>query len=163
MFCGVSFPPKLWEYITNRLLSISSVCPASGIMCSSFYNPRVEVSPSSMWWILVVQLLSHVYLWPHKLQHVHTAFRAVSEGYCPSPSPGACSNSCPSSWWCHPTISSSVNPFPSCPQSFPVWGFLSNESALRIRWWKDWDFSFSICPSKEYSGLTSLIGWVADD
>ena len=37
---------------------------------------------------------------------------------CPSPSPGACSNSCPLSWWCHPTISSSVVPFSSCPQSF---------------------------------------------
>ena len=38
---------------------------------------------------------------------------------CPSPAPGICSNSCPSSQWCHPTISSSVAPFSSCPQSFP--------------------------------------------
>ena len=37
----------------------------------------------------------------------------------PSPTPRACSNSCPSSWWCHPTISSSVVPF-SCLQSFPA-------------------------------------------
>ena len=41
---------------------------------------------------------------------------------CPSPTPGACSNSCPLSRWCHPTISSSVVPFSSCPQSFPAWG-----------------------------------------
>ena len=41
---------------------------------------------------------------------------------CPSPSPGACSNSCPSSWWCHPTISSSVVPFSYCLQSFPASG-----------------------------------------
>ena len=41
---------------------------------------------------------------------------------CPSPSPGACSNSCPSSWWCHPTISSSVVPFSSHLQSFPASG-----------------------------------------
>ena len=41
---------------------------------------------------------------------------------CPSPTPGACSNSCPSSQWCHPTISSSVIPFSSCLQSFPVSG-----------------------------------------
>ena len=41
---------------------------------------------------------------------------------CPSPSPGACSNSCPSSRWCHPTISSSVVPFSSCPQSFLLSG-----------------------------------------
>ena len=40
---------------------------------------------------------------------------------CPS-SPGACSNSCPLSWWCHPTISSSVVPFSSCLQSFPASG-----------------------------------------
>ena len=38
----------------------------------------------------------------------------------PSPTPGACSNSCPLSWWCHPTISSSVVPFSSCLQSFPA-------------------------------------------
>ena len=42
---------------------------------------------------------------------------------CPSPTPGACSNSCPSSWWCHPTISISVIPFSSCLQSFPASGF----------------------------------------
>ena len=41
---------------------------------------------------------------------------------CPSPTPGACSDSCPSSWWCHPTISSSVVPFSSCLQSFPASG-----------------------------------------
>ena len=41
---------------------------------------------------------------------------------CPSPSLGAYSNSCPSSWWCRPTISSSVVPFSSCPQSFPASG-----------------------------------------
>ena len=38
---------------------------------------------------------------------------------CPSPSPGACSNSCPLSWWCHPPILASVVPFSSCLQSFP--------------------------------------------
>ena len=41
---------------------------------------------------------------------------------CPSPTPGVYSNSCPSSWWCHPTISSSVIPFSSCLQSFPASG-----------------------------------------
>ena len=51
-------------------------------------------------------------LWPHRLQH--------SRIPCPSPSPGVCSNSCPLSQWCHPTISSSVTPFSSCPQSFPA-------------------------------------------
>ena len=41
---------------------------------------------------------------------------------CPSPIPGACSNSCPLSRWCHPTISYSVVPFSSCLQSFPASG-----------------------------------------
>ena len=52
-------------------------------------------------------------LWPHGLQHARLP--------CPSPAPGACSNSCPSSRWCHPTISSSVVPI-SCLQSFPALG-----------------------------------------
>ena len=52
--------------------------------------------------------------WPHGLEHARLP--------CPSPSPRACSNSCPSSWWCHPTISSSVIPFSSCLQSFPASG-----------------------------------------
>ena len=46
----------------------------------------------------------------------------------PSPTPRACSNSCPLSWWCHPTISSSVVPFSSCSQSFPASGsFLKSQ------------------------------------
>ena len=55
-------------------------------------------------------------LWPHGLQHAKLP--------CPSPTPGAFLNSCPSIWWCHPTISSSVVPFSSCLQSFPASGFL---------------------------------------
>ena len=66
-------------------------------------------------------------------------------------------NSCPLSWWCHPTISSSVIPFFFCLESFPASGsFPINESAFHIRWPKNWSFSFSISPSNEYSGLTSL-------
>ena len=53
-------------------------------------------------------------LQPHRLQHARLP--------CPSPSPGACSNSCPLSQWYHPTISSSVIPFSSCLQSFPASG-----------------------------------------
>ena len=48
----------------------------------------------------------------HGLQHARPP--------CPSPAPRACSNSCPSSQWCHPIISSSVIPFSSCLQSFPA-------------------------------------------
>ena len=49
---------------------------------------------------------------------------------CPSPTPRAYSNSCPLSWWCHPTISSSVVPFSSCLQSFPASGFFQWVSSL---------------------------------
>ena len=75
---------------------------------------------------------------------------------CLSPTPGVYPNSCPLvSQWCHPTISSSVIPFSSCPQSFPA-SFFSNELVLCIRWPKYWSFSFSICPSNEYSGWISF-------
>ena len=53
-------------------------------------------------------------LWPHGLQHTRPP--------CPSLTPGVYSNSCPLSQWCHPTISSFVAPFFSCPQSFPASG-----------------------------------------
>ena len=72
---------------------------------------------------------------------------------CPSPTPGACPNSCSSSLWCHPTILSSVIPFSSCLQSFPASVVFSNELALCNRWPKYWSFSFSISPSTDYSGL----------
>ena len=51
---------------------------------------------------------------PHVLQHARFP--------CPSLSPGACSNSCPLNWWCHPIISSSAISFSSCLQSFPASG-----------------------------------------
>ena len=65
-------------------------------------------------------------------------------------------NPCPLSWWCHPTMSSSVIPLSSCPQSFPSIRVFSNESALHIRWPKYWSFSFSITASNEHSGLISF-------
>ena len=74
--------------------------------------------------------------------------------------PGACSNSYPSSRWCHPTISLSVVPFFLLPSIFPSIRAFSNGSVL-IRWPKYWSFSFSISPSDEYSGLISfMIDWI---
>ena len=68
--------------------------------------------------LVVVILFSHSFLsnclWSHGLQHATLS--------CSSLSPGVCSNSCPLSQWCHPTFSSSVAPFSSCPQSFPESG-----------------------------------------
>ena len=55
-----------------------------------------------------------IFLRPHEPQHAKPP--------CPSPTPGVHSNPCPLSQWCHPTTSSSVNSFSSCPQSFPASG-----------------------------------------
>ena len=62
--------------------------------------------------VAIVRLLSRAYLQHHGLHHDRLP--------CPSPSPRACSDSCPLSWWCHPTISSSAVPFSSRPLSFPT-------------------------------------------
>ena len=70
--------------------------------------------------VVVVQSISRDSLRPHGPQHARLP--------CPSPIPRACSNSCPSSQWCHPIISFSVVPFSSCLQSFPASvSFLMNQ------------------------------------
>ena len=96
-----------------------------------------------------VESLSHVQLFA-------TPWTTHTRLPCPSPTPRAYSNSCPSSQRCHPTISSSVIPFSSCLQSFPTSESFLVELALHIRWPKYWSFSFSISPSNEYSGLISF-------
>ena len=71
------------------------------------YNETIPLSS--------VQSLSHVdSLRPHESQHARPP--------CPSPTPRVYPHSCPSSWWYHPAISSSVIPFSSCPQSLPASG-----------------------------------------
>ena len=87
------------------------------------------------------------FLWLHELQHTRPP--------CPSPTPGGHPNPCPLSQWYHPTISSSVVHFSSCPQSFPALGF-SSESGLRSRWPKYWGFSFNISPFNVHPGLISF-------
>ena len=98
--------------------------------------------------VILLLLFSHYAvsnsLQPHGLQHAILT--------CPSQSPRACSNSCPFSQRCHPTISSSVIPEDDI-------RVFSNESTLCIRWPKDWSFLFSISLSSEYSGLVSLMNW----
>ena len=84
---------------------------------------------------------------PHELQHARPP--------CPSSTPGVHSNSCPSSQWCHPAISSSVVPFSSCPQSFPASG--SFPMSQLFTWGgHNWSFSFSISPSSEHSELIAF-------
>ena len=91
-------------------------------------------------------------LWLHGLQHARLP--------CPSPTPGACSNSYPLSWWHHSTISS-CHPLLLLPSIFPSIRVFSNDSVLCIMWPKYWSFNFSISPSNEYSGLISFrIDWL---
>ena len=87
-------------------------------------------------------------LQPHGLQHARLP--------CPSPTPGAYSNSCPSCRWCHPSISSSVIPFFSHLQSFPVPGSFPRNQFFALGGQSIGNFSFSISPSNEYSGLISF-------
>ena len=93
----------------------------------------------------------------HGLQHTRCP--------CPLPTPGAYSNSCPSSWWCRPTISSSVLPFSSCLQPFPASGsfqmsqlFTANGQSIRV------SLPASVLPKNiqdwfplELTGLISLL------
>ena len=97
---------------------------------------------------------------PHGLQHIRPP--------CPSPTPGVYSNLCPSSMWCHPTISSSVAPFSSCPQSLPASGsfpmsqfFASGSQSIRA------SASASVLPMSiqgwypsELTGFISLQGTI---
>ena len=83
---------------------------------------------------------------PHEPQHTRPP--------CPSPTPRDYSNSCPSSQWGHPAISS-CHPL-LMPSIFPNIRVFSSESALSIRWPKYGNFSFNISPSNEHSGLISF-------
>ena len=94
----LTFSPKLWY----KVLRILACC---GPLFAWQSNKTASV---------VVHSVVSDSLWPHGLQHTMLP--------CPSPFPGVCSDSCPLSWWCHPTISSSVVPFSFCPQSFPASG-----------------------------------------
>ena len=146
------------------------------IPCRATQNGWVMVENSDKMWFIGEgndKLLQHYYLensissvqfscsvvsdslQPHELQHARPL--------CSSPTPGVYSNSCPSSWWCHPAISSSVIPFNSCPQSLPAsdsfpmsqlftWGGLSTGVlALASVLWKN---------TQEWS-LLEWTGWIS--
>ena len=124
-------------YYLNKLKSV--------IYTHSFYYMTICAS---------VQSLSCVWLFvTHELEHPRSP--------CPSPTPGVHPNPRPLSRWYHPTISSSVVPFSSCPQSFPASGSFQMSQLFTIRWPKYWNFSFSISPSNEHPGLISfMMDWL---
>ena len=82
----------------------------------------------------------------HGLQHTRLL--------CPSLSPRVCSNSCPLGWWCYLTISSAAAPLLLLLSIFPTIRVFSSELPLCIRWPNEW--SVSVSPSNEYSGLISF-------
>ena len=86
-------------------------------------------------------------LQPRGLQHARSP--------CPSPTPGVYSNSCPLSWWCHPTISSSVIPFSFCLQSSQHHGLFKRVSSSH-QVTKVLEFQLQHQPSNEHSGLISF-------
>ena len=110
---------------------------------------------STLGYLLVLSFSHYVgsdSLQPHELQHARIPY--------PSISPGVCSNSCPSSQQCHPTILSSVVPLFLLPSIFPSPRVFSNELGFWFRWPNYWSLSFSISPSNEYLGLISFwIDW----
>ena len=122
--------------------------PFPGLTCINRANTFLMHSPT----VSTVQFSHSVvsdFLRPHELQHARLP--------CPSPTPRACSNSCMSIQSVMPS-----NRLILCclllllPSIFPSIRVFSNESGFRIRCPKYWSFSFSISPSKEYSGLISF-------
>ena len=131
---GIENKPNFSSPISSLVIAVAIVAPSIFSFVISF---------SSVQSLSCVRLLR-----PHEPQHTRPP--------CPSPTPGVHPNPCPLSRWCHPTISSSVVPFSSCPPSFPASGSFLHESALRIKWLKCWCFGFNIHPSNKHPGLISF-------
>ena len=124
----------------------------------------IIIGINSIYWTLKFDQFSSVQfsssvmsdaLWPHGLQQARFP--------CPLPAPRAYSNSCPSSWWCHSTTSSSVVPFSSCLQSFP-----ESESFLVSQFLASGGQSFGISDSASVLPMNiqdwfplGQIGWIS--
>ena len=144
------FPLGLTGLISLQSKGLSRVFSYTTVQKHHFFGTQLSLwSNSHIHTFSSVQLLSRVQL-------LMTPWTAARQASLPSPPPRAYSISCPSSQWCHPTISSSVIPFSSHLQSFPASGsfpvsqfFTSGGQSIK-------SFSVSISPSNEYSGLISL-------
>ena len=108
----VGVPVLFWHLLPGAALSITLTGMCIGLWVSNIliYCLRVMLLRFSS--VQFSCLFMSDFLQPHGLQHTRLPY--------PSPNPGVYPNSCPLSWWCHLTISSSVVPFSSCLQSFPT-------------------------------------------
>ena len=105
-----------------KLMSIELVMPSNHlILCHPLLLlPSIFPNISSVQFSCSVVSNS---LRPHEPKHARPP--------CPSPTPGVHPNPCPLSWWCHPTILSSIVPFSSCPQSFPASGSFQHQGLFK--------------------------------
>ena len=111
--CGHNYISKI---IFKQMKSLSKCLPFP-CFCCVIIHTLSHILPLVYFMISSVQLSGSVVsnsLRPPESQHARLP--------CPSQTPRVYSNLCPSSWWCHPAISSSVTPFSSCPQSLPASG-----------------------------------------
>ena len=133
--------------------------------CSSILAWRIPLTKGAWWATVHGAAMSKILLFQRVVLQLLSSVRffatpwTVAKQASHSPSPRACSNSCPLSWRYHPTIYLILCcPLFLLPSVFPSIRVFSNKSALFIRWPKYW--SFSISSSNEYSGLISFrIDW----
>ena len=142
----------LWQKLLLEVVLLCSHWPHRAKPISSFHgNPFAhrEIKGSVQFSPVVSNSLR-----PHEPQHTRPP--------CPSPTPGVHPNPCPLSWWCHPTISSFVVPFSSCPQSFPASGsfpmsqlFTSGGQSIGV------SASTSVLPMNTQDWSLGWTGWIS--
>ena len=144
------------ETVPSRLCSSDScLLRWADHLPPSAFCPRTSpiLSPLILLQFSSVQSLSRVWLRPHGLQHARTPR--------PTPTPRVYPNSCPLSWWCHPTISSSVAPFSSCPQSFSALGYFPMSQLFTSRSQTKFLSSTGLCSLPSLPGFLLPQVWIA--
>ena len=120
-------PPKVSDsgsHLSGGLQQATGLLPANFYTDMNTWKWKISWRPFSRRGCYCSVAQSCPTVCNHRLQHDRLP--------CPSLSPGVCSNSCPLSRWCHPTISSSVTPFSSWPQSFPASGSFPMMRSLHL-------------------------------
>ena len=137
IFCFFSYYLELIQTVQRRGVTEKVVARTEGkkvvtftdrLFFFFFNGVRLWTKSTSFLLLLLSPLVVSDSLWLHRLQHARLP--------CLSPTPRACSSSSPLSWWCHPTISSSVDPFSSCLQSFPASGSFPISQIFLLSNWK---------------------------